>query len=474
MNTNDNFVSRLIAIKPEERQFAWQSLEFTTFFHFGINTFTDREWGDGTENPSVYDPSALDTDQWCEAIVSAGAKACIITAKHHDGFCLFNSKHTEHSVINSPKNFDVVALLSKSCAKYDIQLGVYLSPWDRHEKTYGSGKPYDDYFCAQLEELTKNYGPLYTVWFDGACGEGPNGKKQVYDWNRYYDVIRKNQPDAVISISGPDVRWIGNEAGATRPSEWSVVPVCLRDTRLIAESSQQSDDVVFREKPLSEEDEDLGSREILETESNLCWYPAEVDVSIRPGWFYHKSEDDEVRSVENLLNIYERSVGGNAVLLLNIPPDTEGKLNAADTVRLKELGDRINSIYSENLLTDAGLSFSGSLQNNDLQNVQIDDESYWIGDEKQTELTVTMPESKKLTHFVLCEQIRNSQRIEEFTVYAEIDNTWHKVYTGTTVGYKKICSFSSVTARRLKLVISKSRAAPTLRFIAGYYDAVKI
>jgi len=474
MTTNNEFVSHLITIRPEERQINWQSLDFTLFFHFGVNTFTGREWGDGTESPAVYDPADLNTDQWCEALVSAGAKACIITAKHHDGFCLFDSAYTGHSVKNSPKPLDVVASLSKSCGKYGVKLGVYLSPWDRHEKTYGSGKPYDDYFCAQLEELTTNYGPLYTVWFDGACGEGPNGKVQVYDWNRYYEIIRRNQPDAVISISGPDVRWIGNEAGATRPCEWSVVPARLRDNRLIAERSQRSDDQAFRVKPLSEEDEDLGSREFLESEEELCWYPAEVDVSIRPGWFYHKEEDNKVRSVENLLNIYERSVGGNAVLLLNVPPDTAGRISTFDSIRLRELGDRIRSIYTENLLADAKISLEDTLESRDLSSVLIDDESYWIGDKEKAEIIITLPEVKKLTHFVLSEQIRESQRIEEFTVSAMISDTWQEIHRGTTVGYKKICRFDLIETRKLKLMISKSRIAPTLRFIAGYYDSSAI
>ena len=427
--------TKLISIRPSENQVAWQSLEFTAFLHFGMNTFTNREWGDGTELPSSYNPSNLDTDQWCQVLKNAGVKACIITAKHHDGFCLFDTSYTKHNVMQSPKPVDVVAELSKSCLKYGLKMGVYLSPWDRHEASYGSGKAYDDYFCAQLEELTTKYDTLYSVWFDGACGEGKNGKKQIYDWDRYYDVIRKNQPQAVIAVCGPDVRWIGNEAGQTRPSEWSVVSSRLKDAERIASLSQTEDDERFRLRPIKSTDEDLGSRAVLADEDELCWYPAEVDVSIRPGWFYHPEEDDKVRSVENLLKIYEKSVGGNAVLLLNIPPDTTGNINIADAQRLKELGERIRSIYSHNLL----------------------------------EGVKTLP-NQLVSHVVLCEDIRQSQRIEAFRIEAQIDGTWQEIYRATTVGYKKICRFKPVCVSGLRIVVEECRAEPIISFVGAYYD----
>ncbi|MCL2362213.1 MAG: alpha-L-fucosidase [Defluviitaleaceae bacterium] len=462
----DSFVNKLTSVRPSERQTAWQALGFTAFLHYGINTFTDREWGNGKESPRDYNPTDLDTDQWCQALKSAGITACIITAKHHDGFCLFDTAHTKHSVMYSPRPVDVVASLANSCTKYGLKMGVYLSPWDRNAPTYGSGIEYDDYFCAQLEELTTKYGPLYSLWFDGACGEGPNGKKQVYDWNRYYAVIRKNQPDAVIAVCGPDVRWIGNEAGYTRPSEWSVVPSRMRKTETTAALSQQSDDTAFRQKPLSSQDEDLGSRDFLEEElkrgGELCWYPAEVDVSIRPGWFYHPKEDNQVRSLENLLDIYEKSVGGNAVLLLNIPPDTKGQINPADAARLKELGDCIRSIYSQNLLADARASCG--------HNILVDDDTYWMGSNETEEIEISLEEPKTLTHIVLCEQTTESQRIEAFSIMAEIDGKWCVLYEGTTVGFKKICRFKPVEVRNLNICIKQSRVSPTLRYIAGHYE----
>ena len=445
--------NKLVSILPTENQIAWQSLSFTAFFHFGMNTFTNREWGDGKESPILYNPSSLDTDQWCDAVKKAGVAACIITAKHHDGFCLFDTAHTKHSVMYSNKPTDVVLELSKSCKKYGLKLGVYLSPWDMHEPTYGKGAPYDDFFCAQLTELTTHYGPLYCLWFDGACGEGSNGKTQVYDWQRYYNIIRKNQPDAVISIMGPDVRWIGNEAGMTRKSEWSVVPARLRDAKHIADLSQKNVNI----KPISAEDEDLGSREFLANEGELCWYPAEVDVSIRPGWFYHPEENDKLRSVENLFDIYVKSAGGNALLLLNIPPDTNGKINAADASRLEELGQRIKTTFGNNLLEDAS-SCHG-------KRILVDDESYWQGRGEQDAIEISLPKPKKISYVVLNEQIRHSQRIESFTVLAD-GNT---VYEGTTVGFKKICWLKKpTTVNTLCIVINQSRIAPTLRFASAF------
>jgi len=466
----DTFINKLVSVRPDEKQIAWQALGLTAFLHYGMNTFTGKEWGDGKESPGIYNPADFNTDQWCEALKAAGITACIITAKHHDGFCLFNTAYTKHSVMHSPKPTDVVASLADSCAKYGLKMGVYLSPWDRNSSVYGSGIPYDDYFCAQLEELTTQYGPIYSVWFDGACGEGPNGKVQIYDWPRYYAIIRKNQPDAVIAVCGPDVRWIGNEAGYTRPSEWSVVPERMRRSEFTAALSQQDDNSAFRERPISSQDNDLGSQKLLAKEleagGDLCWFPAEVDVSIRPGWFYHPEEDDKIRSVENLLDIYEKSVGGNAVLLLNIPPDTNGQISFKDTERLKELGKRIKSIFDDNLFAAADITADGVVQ----KSLSADDDNYWIGSGEQAEICISFAEAATLTHVVLCEEIRESQRIEEFTLYAETDGSWQVVYQGTTVGYKKICRFSPVHAVNWRINITKSRREPTLRFIGGYME----
>ena len=232
MRTPEEQIRYAASITPSPRQLVWQQLEFYAFTHFGMNTFTNREWGDGTEDPALFNPDALDADQWVAAVKSAGMKALILTCKQHDGFCLWPSAYTEHSVKNSPwkdGKGDVVREVSDACRRGGIKFGVYLSPWDRHDARYGQGKPYDDYFVSQLTELATNYGDIFCFWFDGACGEGKNGKKQIYDWERYYAVLRKLQANAVLNVCGPDVRWCGNEAGHCRKAEWSVVPAELRD-----------------------------------------------------------------------------------------------------------------------------------------------------------------------------------------------------------------------------------------------------
>ena len=454
-------VSRLTAVRPSERQIRWQALGFTAFLHFGINTFTNREWGTGDEDPALYAPASLDTGQWCAALRAAGIKACILTAKHHDGFCLWDTAHTRHGVMASPAPVDVVAALAESCRRCGLKLGLYLSPWDMHEETYGTGAAYDDFFCNQLEELTTGYGALYTLWFDGACGEGPNGKKQVYDWERYYAVIRKNQPEAVISVMGPDVRWIGNEAGETRRSEWSVVSARLRDQALIAARSQQADGL----PPLSPMDEDLGSAQALAREPALCWYPAEVDVSIRPGWFYHPEENTKLRTVDDLLRMYEASAGGNAVLLLNVPPDTDGCIHAADASRLRALGEVLRERYRDNLCAGATAHADDG---NALPQVLIDDETFWQGDGETCAVALAFPSARTVRRIVLCEQIREGQRIAAFEIAAVTGGEERVLYRGTTVGFRKICEVGAVHADALRISITDSREYPTLRFIGVY------
>lgn len=438
---------RLIQIRPSERQLAHQKMEFYAFVHFTVNTFTDKEWGDGTESPSIFYPSKLDTDQWAQAIKNAGMTGLILTCKHHDGFCLWPSKFTNHTVAASPyKNGegDIVAEAVASCKKYGLKFGVYLSPWDRNSPLYGQGKIYDDFFCNQLTELLTNYGEVFSVWFDGACGEGPNGKKQFYDFERYYALIRKLQPKACISVCGPDVRWCGNEAGHCRESEWSVVPLRTKDTEIIEEKSQQEDTDEFRQRKISAYDQDLGSRKILENEKELIWYPAEVNTSIRPGWFYHTYEDNKVRSLEELVNIYINSVGGNATFLLNIPPTPEGLFHQKDLERLEELGSYLeehfkSSLYEANnpACTDNGYTFSF--------------------------------EPLKIKFIVLQEDIRKSQRVESYTVFGRIDNHLKKLYEGTIIGYKKIIELDEqIETGEIIVKINQCRCLPELSFFGLY------
>ena len=470
MKTNE-FDQKLIQVVPTERQVALQQMEFYSFVHFTVNTFTGKEWGDGTEDPAVFNPTRLDARQWVKAVKSAGMKGLILTCKHHDGFCLWPSKYTEHSVAASPfrgGKGDLVREVSDACREAGLRFGVYLSPWDRNNKTYGQGKPYNDYFVNQLTELLTNYGDICTVWFDGACGEGANGKKQVYDWERYYEVIRRLQPGACIHICGPDIRWCGNEAGDTREAEWSVVPERMKDTEKVAADSQQSDDASFRQKKLTARDKDLGSRSALQGEDRLIWYPAEVDTSIRPGWFYHEEEDDRVRSLEELIHIYETAVGGNAMLLLNIPPDKEGLFHENDCRRLAEIGEYLSRTYGENLLEKAAIRSDSKEEGHGIESVRIDgyDDYYKTEDGIRTaEIYIDFPEPVNVSHVVMKENIRLSQRIEAFEI---LDETEKCLYKGSVVGYKKIAAFEEVKTGSLKIRILDSRVCPTLSFIGVY------
>ena len=469
----DKLVATMIEVTPQPRQIEWQQLELTSFLHFGTNTFTDREWGEGTEDVCVFNPEVVDTDQWCESLLLAGIKACIITAKHHDGLCFWDTKFTDHCVANTPYKKDVVAQLSASCKKYGLKLGIYLSPWDRHEKTYGFGDGYNDYFCNQLTELLSNYGDIYTVWFDGACGEGTNGKKQIYDWNRFYEIIRRLQPNAVISVCGPDVRWCGNEAGSCRNAEWSVVPSYMCDNEKVHATSQQEDDAAFREKKLESTDEDLGSREILSDAHSLIWYPAEVDVSIRPGWFYHASEDDKLRPLEELKHMYLSSVGGNSVLLLNIPPNKQGVISEVDCTRLKELGDFISNTFETSVLEHGTVSSSSQCEDCSVSNVQTLDNSYWMPSKEvdSYEINMTLSHDEPVRYITIMEQIEKSQRIESYAIFVKNDQDWKQVYQGVTVGYKKICKLDTpVISREWKLVINQSRSCPTIKYLGMFTD----
>ena len=462
---------KLVNIVPSSRQIAQQQMEFYSFVHFTVNTFTGKEWGDGTEEEAIFNPENFDADQWVDAIKDAGMKGLILTCKHHDGFCLWPSRFTEHTIAGSPyKNGkgDIVREVSEACWKGGIRFGIYLSPWDRNNKAYGYGKAYDDYFVDQLTELLTGYGEICSVWFDGACGEGENGKKQSYDWNRYYEVIRHLQPNACIHVCGPDVRWCGNEAGDTRPAEWSVVPKRTSETEKIAEESQQADDTQFRERKIKACDQDLGSREALEGEAELIWYPAEVNTSIRSGWFYHEEEDDKVRSLEELLHIYYNSVGGNATFLLNIPPAKSGRFHEKDVARLRELGEYLRKTFAVNLLEKAQITVDCQEDGHGIEGARTDDyDSFYKGEDgvRQADITVTFPYPVKLSHVVLKENIRMSQRIECFEIADEKENI---LYRGNTVGYKRIAAFPETETEVLHIRILDSRVCPTLSFLGVY------
>ena len=463
--------SDLIRIVPSERQLALQKMEFYAFVHFTVNTFTDREWGDGTEDPEIFNPTDLDTDQWVNSIREAGMTGLILTCKHHDGFCLWPSQYTEHSVKNSPCRKDVVKAASDSCRRGGIRFGVYLSPWDRNHPLYGTGKPYDDYFVNQLTELLTGYGEIFSVWFDGACGEGPNGKKQIYDWERYYRVIRELQPGACIHVCGPDIRWCGNEAGETRPSEWSVVPRRTMDTEKIASLSQQEDDSAFRLRPIRAQDLDLGSRGILENETDLIWYPAEVNTSIRPGWFWHESENNRVKPLDRLIHIYLSSVGGNATFLLNIPPDRRGLFYEKDVERLRELGSFLRNSFRHNLIAEADRICAPDPEDgHPITGIVRDDDRYYSPacHDGPLEIRVCWNNPQPVSYVVIREHLPLSQRIEKFELWADKNGSPECLYSGTTVGYKRIVKLEDCRTSSVRLRITDSRGTPALEQLAFY------
>lgn len=461
---------RLVSVTPSERQLAVQQMEFYGFIHFGVNTFTDREWGDGGEDPAVFAPAALDADQWAEAFRAAGMRGMILTCKHHDGFCLWPSRHTDHTVAASPFRGDVAALAAEACRRHGLRFGVYLSPWDRHDERYGAGRAYDDYFISQLTELLTDYGEICSVWLDGACGEGKNGRRQLYDWDRYYETIRRLQPGACIHVCGPDIRWCGNEAGQTRPAEWSVVPRRLADTEKIASMSQQADDASFRLRPIRAQDMDLGSRDALRDEPELIWYPAEVNTSIRPGWFWHPAEDGQVKPLETLIDIYEKSVGGNATFLLNVPPTREGLVHPNDAARLRQFGAYLQDAYGRNLAGTASAGATAAAAGCGPANALGEDgRCYMPAAGRTCRFTLTWPGPVTFRRVVLAEQLRLSQRVERWALDIGTADGWTELAAGSVIGHKRIVALPApVETDRLRLRIEDARAAPALRFVGVY------
>jgi alpha-L-fucosidase len=436
---------------PTPRQLAWQQMEFTFFVHFGMNTFTDREWGEKGTPASLFNPTSLDAEQWARVAKDAGARLMLMVAKHHDGFCLWPSKYTEYCVRNSPwrgGKGDVIREVTDACRKYGLKVGIYLSPWDINSPLYGT-QEYNTYFKNQLTELLSQYGEIAEVWFDGACGEGPNGKRQVYDWQGYYGIIRKLAPHAVIAVMGPDVRWVGTESGYGRETEWSVVPATEGILEQIAASSQQDDTYAAFKPPADMMEKDLGSREKIMKAEGLIWYPSEVDVSIRDGWFYHSSQDTTVKSPEKLVDIYFSSVGRNSLLLLNVPPDKRGLIHDNDITSLRGMRHSLDTIFKTDLLSGIKPLWKDSLI------------EYSFG--KNTRFDILS----------LQEDISKGQRVESFVLEAWKDNTWTKVVEGTTIGYKRLLRFEVTDARKIRIRILSSRAKPEISSIQLFKDPLK-
>jgi len=474
----ESIVRKAANVVPADRQRAWQELELIAFTHFGMNTFTDGEWGLGTEDPALFNPSAFDARQWVRVIRAAGMKQLIITAKHHDGFCLWPSKLTAHSVRFSPwrgGKGDIVAEVAAACREAGIGFGVYLSPWDRHEQSYGDTPKYNEFFRGQLRELLTGYGRVDEVWFDGANGEGPNGKRQVYDWPSYYAVIRELQPQAVIAIMGPDVRWVGTESGYGRETEWSVVPAPVRSRDWIYDPAEKFPlDRQFAAGDMM--GPDLGSRAKFANARVLAWYPAETDVSIRPGWFYHAKEDGRVKTPAKLVDIYFSSVGRNGVLLLNIPPDKRGLIHENDAAALAGMRAILDETFRTNLAADAKIRASNTRKPLDPAAIlDADSATFWTTSEgvATARFDLDLPEARTFDRALLQENIRIGQRIERFTLERWEGTDWLQFSQGTTVGYKRILMFPAVTAKRVRLSIMESRTSPTLSAFGLYKSPVE-
>ena len=441
--TLEQKVSMAARLVPSPQQLEWQQMELTAFLHFGINTFTDREWGDGKEDPALFNPTDLDAEQWVRTLKEAGFKMVLLTAKHHDGFCLWPTKTTKHSVASSPwkdGKGDVVKELRDACTKYDMKFGVYLSPWDRNAECYGDSPRYNEFFIEQLTELLTNYGEVHEVWFDGANGEGPNGKKQVYDWDAFYKTIQRLQPKAVMAIMGDDVRWVGNERGLGRETEWSATVLAPGIYARSTENNQRLG--------IHNTSQDLGSREMLKNATELFWYPSEVDVSIRPGWFWHESENGKVKSLKHLADIYFQSVGYNSVLLLNIPPDRRGHIHEADVARLKEFAAYRQQAFADNRVKKEHKMWDAA-----------------SGDQRVYKLK----SSSKINVVLLQEDIARGQRVESFRVEGRVGGQWQLLGEGTTVGYKRMLRFPEVEAEALRITIGSSRLEAHISNVAAYY-----
>ncbi len=420
--------------KPTKAQLAWHGMEFYLFMHFGPNTFTDLEWGHGNEKEEIFNPAKLDCNQWCRVAKAAGAKGIIITAKHHDGFCLWPSKFSKHTVRESKwkdGNGDVLKELSAACKKYGLKFGVYISPWDRNHPDYGS-EIYNDVFVNMMTEIFTNYGPIWELWWDGANGEGPNGKKQVYDWERFKKTVRQLSPNTVIfSDVGPDIRWCGNENGIAGTTNWNTLNIDGFEPGLHAPTTDT-----------------LNAGNV----NGKYWIPAECDVSIRPGWFYHKAEDDKVKTPEQLFQLYLKSVGRGANLLLNVPPDGNGLISKFDSAALVGFKKLRDLSFGKNLAKNGsgyrvagwGADYTNKLTDGKKETFEVVSLFNAMG--------IEFKNSRKINCIILKENIKNGQRNKSVVLEFFNDTTkLHQEIAGTTIGNKRIFTFSTLNVNRIVL-----------------------
>lgn len=450
---------------PSAEQLAWHQMEMNAFIHFTINTFTGREWGMGSESPSLFNPARPDANQWARVLKETGFKGMILTCKHHDGFCLWPTQYTEHSIKNSAyKNGkgDIVKETSDACKKYGLKFGVYLSPWDRNRADYGKPE-YITYYRNQLKELFTGYGPIFEMWFDGANGGdgyygGANEKRRIdgrtyYDWPNTLDMVRQIQPNVLFfSDAGPGMRWVGNERGEAGETNWNTI---TPDTLYAGKSGI--------EKLLSTGSED-----------GTHWIPAEVDVSIRPGWFYHKNEDSLVKTPQKLFDIYLSSVGRGSVLLLNVPPDQRGLFHEKDIKALYGLRKIIERELGKNRAMNVNATATnvrGNAAAYAASNVtDNDNDTYWATDDAVTtaSLEIDMGKVQTIKYVMLQEHIALGQRVKAFDVEAWTDGAWQKVASATTIGYKRILKITPVKTGKLRINITDSKACPVISNVAFY------
>lgn len=444
---------------PSQSQLDWHNMEMNAFVHFTLNTYTGKEWGYGDESPSLLNPTEFDAGQWAETFRNAGFKGVILTCKHHDGFCLWPTAYSEHSVKNSPfKNGkgDIVKELSEACRRQGLKFGIYLSPWDRNRADYGTPS-YIEYYRNQLKELFANYGPVFEMWFDGANGGdgyygGANEKRRIdgatyYDWPATLDLVREMEPDVIFfSDAGPGVRWVGNERGIAGETNWCTI----------------TPDTIFAGKP--------GIEKLLNTghENGTAWIPAEVDVSIRPGWFYHAREDSLVKSPEELFDIYLTSVGRGSTLLLNIPPDQRGLIHENDLRSLQGFKEILERELGNNIAKDAKAT-SETFRGNDKSygpsnTTDQDPETYWATDDAVTSgsLEIDLGGTKTIKYVQLQEYIKLGQRVKSFTVEASAGDHWKTIGEGTTIGYKRILNLDPVETSKIRVTINDAKACPLI------------
>jgi alpha-L-fucosidase len=439
--------------RPTPSQLAWQREELALFVHFTVNTFTDKEWGDGSESPRIFDPARLDARQWARAARRGGFRSLVLTAKHHDGFCLWPTRTTEHSVRSSPwrgGSGDLVREFVDACRAEGLGCGVYLSPWDRNARSYGQGRAYDDFYLTQLEELLGQYGPMVEVWFDGANGEGPNGKRQEYDWPRIHAAVRRLQPNAVMfSDSGPDVRWIGNETGEAGTTCWSAVDP--------ARVPRPGFDAPWVQSALMQGDP-----------HGTVWRPGEADVSIRPGWFWHPAQDDRVRSADNLMRLYFRSVGRNSKLLLNVPPTRDGLFHDRDVQALETFDTKRRALFDRDVLAGGRVRASGGTAPGAV--LDAGGGNHWRAPDGTTSawLEVELPAPVAFDTLRLEEAVELGQHVANHHVDVWRGDRWHTVAWGTTIGNARLHDCAPTTVSRIRVVVEFAYDAPALRRVAAY------